>query len=292
MHLKPWLMHTNTSKYVNKILNFVNILILVLQRLSMKYLQPIILSILIFSSLLLIPGIKAHDGTTFEAYTSNAPTIDGVINDDEWADASTVTFSIPEGEVTIYVMNDRRYLYIAAKVADNTLDEVVNVALDIFTIDFDGRHDGQEFNVGEDTISIGARNRIGDGFVGPGLDIIDDSQIDVDGLVSRIGNFNHFEISHPIDSGDANDIAGDYGKTIGVRFLFFDQSGSDNSVISVFPIGVGADDRSQSQWADITIATPTDDAGSSDFPITEAGIIIVLLGWAVYFGSIIRKRRN
>ena len=111
-------------------------------------------------------------------------------------------------------------------------------------------------------------------------------------MVSRIGNFNHFEISHPIDSGDANDIAGDYGKTIGVRFLFFDQSGSDNSVISVFPIGVGADDRSQSQWADITIATPTDDAGSSDFPITEAGIIVVLLGWAVYFGSIIRKRRN
>ena len=94
----------------------------------MKYLQPIILSILIFSSLLLIPGIKAHDGTTFEAYTTNAPTIDGVINDDEWADASTATFSIPEGEVTIYVMNDRRYLYIAAKVADNTLDEVVNVS--------------------------------------------------------------------------------------------------------------------------------------------------------------------
>ena len=250
----------------------------------MKYLQPIILSILIFSSLLLIPGIKAHDGTTFEAYTSNAPTIDGVINDDEWADASTATFSIPEGEVTIYVMNDRRYLYIAAKVADNTLDEVVNVALDILTIDFDGRHDGQEFNVGEDTISIGARNRIGDGFVGPGLDILDDSQIDVDGLVSRIGNFNHFEISHPID----------YGKTIGARFLFFDQSGSDNSVISVFPIGVSAEDRSQSQWADITIATPTDDgsSGSGGFPITEVGIIVVLLGWAAYFGSIIRKRRN
>ena len=261
----------------------------------MKYLQPIILSILILSSLLLIPGIKAHEGTTFEAYTSNAPTIDGVINDDEWADASTATFSIPEGEVTIYVMNDRRSLYIAAKVADNTLDEIVNVALDIFTIDFDGRHDGQEFNVGEDTISIGARNRIGDGFVGPDLDIIDDGQVDVDGMVSRIGNFNHFEISHPIDSGDANDIAGDYGKTIGARFLFFDQSGSDNSVISVFPTEVGADDRSQSQWADITIATPTDDGSSGSsggFPITEVGIIVVLLGWAAYFGSIIRKRRN
>ena len=92
-------------------------------------------------------------------------------------------------------------------------------------------------------------------------------------------NNYHFEISHPIDSGDANDIAGDYGKTIGARFLFFDQSGSDNSVISVFPTEVGADDRSQSQWADITIATPTDDGSSGSsggFPITEVGIIVVL----------------
>ena len=261
----------------------------------MKYTQPLILSILLLVSILLIPGIKAHDGTEFEAYTSTAPTIDGVINDDEWADASTTTFSLPEGEVTLYVMNDRRSIYIAAKVADNTLDEVVNVGLDILTIDFDVRHDGGEFNVGEDTISIGARNRIGDGFVGPGLDILDDSQIDVDGMVGRIGNFNHFEISHPIDSGDANDIAAAYGQTIGARFIFFDQSGNDNAVISVFPLGVGADDRSQANWADITIATPTDDGSSGSsggLPLTEIGIIVVLLGWAAYFGSIIRKRRS
>ena len=259
----------------------------------MKYTQPLILSVLLLASILLIPGIRAHGGTEFEAYTPNAPTMDGVINDLEWEDAATTTFSHPEGEVTIYVMNDRRSLYIAAKVADNTLDEVVNVALDIFTIDFDGRHDGQEFNVGEDTISIGARNRIGDGFVGPDLNIIDDSQIDVDGMVGRQGNFNHFEISHPIDSGDANDIAASYGQTIGARFIFFDASGSAKAVISEFPLGVEADDNSQSQWADIIIATPTDDSSSSGgFPITEIGIIVVLLGWAAYFGSVIRKRRS
>ena len=261
----------------------------------MKYTQPLILTILLLVSIFLIPGIKAHDGTEFEAYASTAPTMDGVINDDEWADASTTTFSLPEGEVTIYVMNDRRYLYIAAKVADNTLDEVVNVGLDIFTIDFDVRHDGQEFIVGEDTISIGARNRIGDGFVGPGLDILDDGQIDVDGMVGRIGNFNHFEIVHPLDSGDANDIAANYGQTIGARFIFFDNSGNDNAAIHVFPLGVDAEDRSQANWADITIAIPPDDesSGSSGgLPITEIGIVVVLLGWAAYFGSIIRKRRS
>ena len=114
-------------------------------------------------------------------------------------------------------------------------------------------------------------------------------------MVGRIGNFNHFEISHPLDSGDANDIAANYGQTIGARFIFFDQSGNDNAVISVFPLGVDAEDRSQADWADITIATPTDDGSSGSaggLPITEIGIIVVLLGWAAYFGSIIRKRRS
>ena len=64
--------------------------------------------------------------------------------------------------------------------------------------------------------------------------------------------------------------------------------------ISVLPLNVGADESSQSQWADITIATPTDDSSGSSggLPLTEIGIIVVLLGWAAYFGSIIRKRRS
>jgi hypothetical protein len=193
-------------------------------------------------------------------------------------------------------MNDRRFLYIAAKVSDNSLDEVVNVGLDIFTIDFDVRHDGTEFNVGEDTISIGARNRYGDAFVGPALDILDDAQIDVDGMVGRIGNYNHFEIVHPLDSGDANDIAAEYGDTIGARFILFDESGSDQSTISVYPTTVSAQDSDQSNWVDIVIVAPPDGGTSSsddsNLPITEIGIVVVATGWAAYIGWMIRKRRS
>ena len=253
----------------------------------------LLITALLTSSIWTVP-VNAHSGDVLGAYTINAPTIDGIIDEDaEWANAATVTFLIPEGDATIYVMNDRRYLYIAAKVSDNTLDEVVNVGLDIFTIDFDVRHDGLQFNVGEDTISIGARNRAGDGFVGPGLDILDDQIIDVDGMVGRVGNYNHFEILHPIDSGDANDINAVYGGTIGARFLLFDESGSDQRTITVYPKTVSAQDSDQSNWADISIIAPPDDgSGSSGLPITEIGIVVVAVGWAAYIGWIIRKRRS
>ena len=257
----------------------------------------LLITTLLTSSIWTVP-VNAHSGDVLGAYTSNAPTIDGVINEatQEWGNAATVTFDILEGDATIYVMNDRRFLYIAAKVSDNTLDEVVNVGLDIFTIDFDVRHDGLQFNVGEDTISIGARNRVGDGFVGPGLDILDDQMINVDGMVGRVGNYNHFEIVHPIDSGDANDINAVYGGTIGARFLLFDESGSDKRTITVYPKGVSADDSDQSNWADITIIAPPDDgsesSGGSGLPITEIGIVVVAVGWAAYIGWIIRKRRS
>ena len=264
----------------------------------MNYKLSLFVSLLLLTSIFLIPDVpkaRAHSDKVFEAFATEAPVMDGVINDDEWKDAATVTFSIPEGDATIYVMNDRRNLYFAAKVSDNTLDEIVNVALDIFTIDFDVRHDGELFTIGEDTISIGARNRYGDGFVGPGLDILDDSITNVDGLVGRQGNYNHFEIVHDFNSGDANDLAAEIGDTIGVRFLLFDQSGSDVRTISVYPTNVDPNDDDQSMWADIVIAeSPEGDSGSGSggFPVTEVGIVVVLLGWAGYFGFLVRKRQR
>ena len=256
-----------------------------------------IVTALLTSSIWMVP-VNAHSGDVFEAYTEIPPIIDGVINEDteEWRDATAITFDIPEGDATIYVMNDRRFLYIAAKVSDNSLDEIVNVGLDIFTIDFDVRHDGTQFNVGEDTISIGARNRVGDAFVGPALDILDDAQIDVDGMVGRIGNYNHFEIVHPLDSGDANDIAAAYGSTIGARFILFDDSGSEQRTITVYPKEVSAQDSDQSNWADIVIVAPPDggtsSSGDSNLPITEIGIVVVAVGWAAYIGWMLRKRRS
>ena len=90
----------------------------------MNYKLSLFVSLLLLTSIFLIPDVpeaRAHSDKVFEAFATEAPVMDGVINDDEWKDAATVTFSIPEGDATIYVMNDRRNLYFAAKVSDNTL---------------------------------------------------------------------------------------------------------------------------------------------------------------------------
>ena len=115
-------------------------------------------------------------------------------------------------------------------------------------------------------------------------------------MVGRIGNYNHFELLHPLDSGDANDIAAAYGSTIGARFIFFDESGSDKRSITVYPQGVSAQDADQSNWVDIVIVAPPDDgsesSGGSGLPVTEIGIVVVAVGWAAYIGWMIRKRRS
>ena len=114
-------------------------------------------------------------------------------------------------------------------------------------------------------------------------------------MVGRQGNYNHFEIVHDFNSGDANDLAAEIGDTIGVSVLLFDQSGSDVRSFSVYPTNVDPNDDDQSMWADIVIAeSPEGDSGSGSggFPVTEVGIVVVLLGWAGYFGFLVRKRQR
>ncbi len=235
--------------------------------------------------------VSAHSGDAFEAFTTTTPTMDGIIGDDEWRAADRITYTIPEGEATIFIMNDARSLYIAARVEDNSLDEVVNVALDIFTIDFDVRHDGLQFEEGEDTISIGARNRAGDGFVGPGGAILNDGILDVDGFVGRDNEgFNHFEIVHSFNSGDANDLASECGSTIGARFVLFDDSASDTARITALPPGLSAASNDQSNWVDITIACPP--PPPPEININLIAIIVLIIAWAAYGGYLVRKRRG
>ncbi len=251
----------------------------------------ITLAILVSNTSLPLPRVSAHSGDSFEAFTTTTPNMDGIIGDDEWRAADKITYTIPDGEATIFVMNDARSLYIAARVEDDSLDEVVNISLDIFTIDFDVRHDGLDFDEGEDTISIGARNRAGDGFVGPDGVIFNDGILDVDGFVGRDDEgFNHFEIVHSFNSGDANDLASECGSTIGARFVLFDDSASDAAEITALPPGLSAASSDQSNWVDITIACPP--PPPPEININLIAIIVIIIAWVAYGGYLVRKRRR
>ena len=70
------------------------------------------------------------------------PKIDGKIEDSEWASASTATYQTIAGrDFTIYVMNDAKYLYIAIKVRDYNLNDIID-QFDQVVIDFHQPNDG------------------------------------------------------------------------------------------------------------------------------------------------------
>ena len=67
--------------------------------------------------------------------------------------------------------------------------------------------------------------------------------------------------------------------------------------MTVFPKGVSATDSSQANWADIIIAVPPagadlDDGVSGGSSVVLPLLIITAVGWAAYFGYVIRKRRT
>jgi hypothetical protein len=74
-------------------------------------------------------------------WTGSPPTIDGVINTEEWADAESIdiTHTGQEENVTLYIMNNSTTLYIAVDNApDQTLDDWDNCSIFL-----DANHDGE-----------------------------------------------------------------------------------------------------------------------------------------------------
>ena len=89
-------------------------------------------------------GQAASTGTGFNInsnWTSTTPTLDGVINSNEWSDAAAIdiTYNGQSGNVTLYVMNNNSKLFLAVdNASDQNLDDWDNCSLFI-----DANHDGE-----------------------------------------------------------------------------------------------------------------------------------------------------
>lgn len=68
----------------------------------------------------LCSNVQAHSGDVVAALYGTAPTVDGTISPGEWDDASTVTFSVKDGDCTVYVKQDGSSLYVAFDIPDTT----------------------------------------------------------------------------------------------------------------------------------------------------------------------------
>jgi hypothetical protein len=163
------------------------------------------------------------------------PVIDGVIRSGEWSAASTLTIQMvrPNGgepfTATVYVMNGARHLYIGITINDDEFSAYGQYLPqgDSFRLDFDNDHSGAIYAVGDDVLSISAGEpQFWDSFIiaatSSAADADHGGRTDGDGAASRVGNLNHFELRHPLCSGDARDFCLRPGDTVGFRLEYLD----------------------------------------------------------------------
>ena len=213
----------------------------------------------------------AH-GKTYQAWTPTPPTLDGDIGASEWQNAASASFTITIGgnpyAGTFYVMNDATNLYVAIKIADDDF----NVDQDGVAVYFDNDNDGT-FEAGDDGIMLmaGASGFVDRFFQPPmmgALDITDGGTTDGSGACATHAGYNHFELSHPLDSADnAHDFSLSPMSTVGFTTLYAD----DGIGQEYWPATATPD---ASAWADIVIATapPTLTAWAAAAPTIDGAV--------------------
>lgn len=232
-----------------------------LQALSVAVLTPLILALLIFSR-----RASAHSGHVFGP-ACGAATVDGVVGANEWNNASAQTFEmIVPGSgspltATLYVMNSAHYLYLGITINDDefTTDGTFLPQGDGLRIDFDNDHSGSLFALNDDALGVSAGSpQFGDAYVyAPSThsiqpDTTGGGTSDGQGAASRVGDRNHFELRHPLCSGDALDFCLLPGQTVGFRLEYLDaQADGSYGGSQLFP---GAETTSE---ADLVIGTCT-----------------------------------
>jgi hypothetical protein len=186
-----------------------------------------------------------------------AATLDGVIDADEWSSASTLTFlMIPASAdpltATLYVMNSGYYLYLGITIND---DEFTPAGQwlprgDVFRIDFDNDHSGSLLTLHDDVLNIAAGlpqfsdNHLYDeqNPAASDLDVNHGGTSDGSGAASRVANLNHFELRHPLCSGDTLDFCLQPGGVIGFHLEYLDTEGYGSEPDSQFYPGPGVTD--------------------------------------------------
>ncbi len=208
---------------------------------SLRLLTCVLLTIVAFAVLILglkyLPiHVSADSGGPFGP-ACGAATIDGYVDAIEWSSASRQTFqmlspgSAAPLTATLYVMNTDSDLYLGITIND---DEFTTVGTwlpqgDGFRIDFDNDHSGTLFALGDDVLDISAGYpQFEDAYIyNPATK---SARSDVDGggtsngvgAASRVGGLNHFELRHPLCSGDSLDFCLHANDVVGFRLEYLD----------------------------------------------------------------------
>jgi len=200
-------------------------------------------------------SVSAHSGNVFGPACGVA-TLDGVINTGEWSSASKQTFQMYRSgdedplTATLYVMNSGHYLYLGITVNDDEFSDHGEYLPngDAFRIDFDNDHSGSLFALGDDVLNITAGSpQFQDNYIygqpastSTRSDVWGGGASDGIGVASRIGGLNHFELRHPLCSGDSLDFCLHPTDTVGFRLEYFDAEADGSFGGSQFFPGSGS----------------------------------------------------
>jgi hypothetical protein len=161
--------------------------------------------------------------------------VNGVVNPAEWIGAAiqditlTSTSSGAHLTATLSIMNSATDLYMGITISDAdfiTQAEYLPMG-DSFRIDFDNDHNGTRYTAGDDVLIVGAGEpHFGDAFIytttysTAKYDTVNAGTLDGTGAASRVTDLNHFELVHPLCSGDIYDFCLHAGITVGFQLEY------------------------------------------------------------------------
>jgi hypothetical protein len=184
--------------------------------------------------------VSAHTSDTYGP-ACGAAIIDGVVDPAEWASASVKTFHMISGSgadpftATLYVMNSGYYLYMGIIINDDEFSTYGNFLPqgDGFRIDFDNDRSGSIYTLNDDVLDISAGlPQFRDNYIegdpensSSDEDVNGGGTSDGSGVARRVSNLNHFELRHPLCSGDKLDFCRPPTSIVGFKLEYLDAEG-------------------------------------------------------------------
>lgn len=132
----------------------------------------------------------------------------------EWSAATPVPVFTGFPGSLLYVMDDQVNLYLGPYVTDPSFGEN-----DSFWARIDSGHDGLTI-IGDDEVNAGGTTSFFDSHFTGMFWATMDGHFDGDAAGGPIGGGNFFEISHPLNSGDPQDLSVYSGATIGLCVFY------------------------------------------------------------------------
>lgn len=201
--------------------------------------------------LLLLTSCGSDGGTGPVPEPASPPTIDGVRSPGEWDGATVIPITggliTGGGPSTVFVTTDGTNIYLALEITDEA------EAGDVFSVRFDNDND-DVLTHGDDIVGLIAPGTISDGYyhLESGGYTSDEGSMDGEGAVGQDGETAFYELSHPLNTGDPDDLAADVGDTVGLCFRY-SNAGSTNSGQ---PDACALLINTQANYVDVTLELP------------------------------------